>query len=478
MDRSSLMHDLTLMLASLSSWTEGKGSLAHTVAWKGYDLDTLDTLQEDGYLQFGGRSKTLTLTEDGIRHARELLDAYGISLDPDPQPQRFFRLHSRFEFSSLCCMRTLLVPMHTSFEDFHTQIQACLNWMNYHLYDFRLTSNGENLFIAWPDYETGGDPRDEWQMPGKTQPRWLNAATTYLDDLLPQTREMVYSYDYGDGWEIRITVLNQKESFASDVPFCWDGDGDAPPEDVGGEGGFERFLQALDNPSHEDYERLRNWGEGQGFERFSKRAANKRLAHWQDWARADVSSMPRTAQLAAFGKVLVPPATSERAQATGFTVIPGGSMDYGAGAASDSLLSAFKDGGRSKEDKDASLAVFATYLRGRGLKEKTIENHLFNVEFYLDTYLARMGNASVREGIDLLEGFLGNFFIHDCMWSSKASIKSTAASIKKFYRCMAWQGVVTREQYRALCAQIKERQPDWIAELEAWERGDLDDDWY
>ena len=36
--------------------------------------------------------KSLTLTEEGRRHALELLDAYDIKLDPDPAEQRFFRL--------------------------------------------------------------------------------------------------------------------------------------------------------------------------------------------------------------------------------------------------------------------------------------------------------------------------------------------------------------------------------------------------
>lgn len=220
---------------------------------------------------------------------------------------RFYRLHLSFNFEELTCMRTLLVPMHTSFEDFHTQIQACLNWLNYHLYDFSFECEGQRYYVSWPDYETGGDPREDLRMPEYASQKWLCSQTTYLDDFLPKVKEMTYSYDYGDGWEIRIRMLNQKESFASDAPFCWDGVGDAPPEDVGGESGFARFLQAIADPYDDEHEDFKAWGESQGFERFSKRSANRRLENWQGYARTDTNTMSREAQLAAFGKVIATP---------------------------------------------------------------------------------------------------------------------------------------------------------------------------
>lgn len=306
MRTSDAIHDLTLMLLYLSSWEEGEGPLRHRRAWKGYDFDVLDALRDEGYAYGSNRSKSVMLTDEGVAQAEELLAAYDIAIDPAPKPQRFFRLHLAFDFEELSCHRTLLVPTHTSFEDFHTQIQACFNWLNYHLYDFAFSCDGKRYCVSWPDYATGGDPREDF-WPDDDPATWLCSQTTYLDDFLPKVREMTYSYDYGDGWEIKVALLNANEPLASDVPICWDGSGDAPPEDVGGEGGFEEFLRVIADPSDSEYEHFTAWGEGQGFERFSERAANARLARWQDFARTDIDEMPRQAQLAAFGKVLVKP---------------------------------------------------------------------------------------------------------------------------------------------------------------------------
>ena len=52
--------------------------------------------------------------------------------------------------------------------------------------------------------------------------------------------------------------------------------------------------------------------------------------------------------------------------------------------------------------------------------------------------------------------FLGCFFIHKCMWSTPGTIKSTAASIKKFYKCMNEHGYVSKVEYNYFCTVIKE----------------------
>ena len=67
---------------------------------------------------------------------------------------------------------------------------------------------------------------------------------------------------------------------------------------------FEDFLQAIEGLDDEGHDMTLEWGESQGFERFKLSLANKRLSHWQDWARTDASEIPRQAQMRAFGKVI------------------------------------------------------------------------------------------------------------------------------------------------------------------------------
>ncbi|TYS17825.1 plasmid pRiA4b ORF-3 family protein [Rossellomorea vietnamensis] len=47
-------------------------------------------------------------------------------------------------------------------------------------------------------------------------------------------------------------------------PVCTDGKGSAPPEDVGGEPGFEEFLRVINDKSHPENEHMAGWGEMQG----------------------------------------------------------------------------------------------------------------------------------------------------------------------------------------------------------------------
>ena len=51
------------------------------------------------------------------------------------------------------------------------------------------------------------------------------------------------------------------------------------------------------------------------------------------------------------------------------------------------------------------------------------------------------------------------------MWSTATSIKSTASSIKKFYKCMNELNYVSKEDYKYLCDTIKNRMNDWIDEV-------------
>lgn len=59
-------------------------------------------------------------------------------------------------------------------------------------------------------------------------------------------------------------------------------------------------------------------------------------------------------------------------------------------------------------------------------------------------------------GMKKIDSFLGDFFIRKCMWSTPANIKSTAASIKKFYQCVMREGIVNKNDYEFLCSEIKD----------------------
>ena len=71
--------ELTLALLYLCRFRVGKEP--YWTSWKNYDFDTIDKLDDKGYL--AQSRKTATLTEDGVRKAKEILAKYGIDDWPD-----------------------------------------------------------------------------------------------------------------------------------------------------------------------------------------------------------------------------------------------------------------------------------------------------------------------------------------------------------------------------------------------------------
>ena len=91
-----------------------------------------------------------------------------------------------------------------------------------------------------------------------------------------------------------------------------------------------------------------------------------------------------------------------------------------------------------------------------GLKQKTIYNHLSNADLFINEFLNYHMDATMEEGVTMLGDFLGGFFIRKCMWSTPATVKTTATSLKKFYKCMAEHGKIEKKDYDYVCRDIKE----------------------
>ena len=115
------------------------------------------------------------------------------------------------------------------------------------------------------------------------------------------------------------------------------------------------------------------------------------------------------------------------------------------------------------------LKVFEKWLQDSGLASKTIDNHVTNVEFYINDFLCGYFEKDVTQGCYEIDRFLGDWFIRKAMWSSCPHIKGNAASLKKFYACMLENGVVEQKDYDALCESIKENMPTWLDEMKRYE---------
>ena len=115
-----------------------------------------------------------------------------------------------------------------------------------------------------------------------------------------------------------------------------------------------------------------------------------------------------------------------------------------------------------QEKNKLYLDLFQKDLITAGLSQKTIKQHMNNVNFYINDYLLKEEPLEMSDGCGvMLDMFMGYFFIYKCLWSTPYTIKTTAASIKKFYKCMHAHGYVSKDSYIELCDIIKDSMEEW-----------------
>ena len=185
--------------------------------------------------------------------------------------QKAYQLKITLLLDDFDIWRRIIVPADISFNKLHYVIQDSFNWLSYHLYDFKIFDNSENgtAFAMISDYEEAGEFLDDDIK--------LYLEKTPLSKFIPEYNRILYSYDYGDGWEHTCEFEQIINDYLSGYPTLIDGNGDAPPDDVGGEGGYAEFLDAIGDKNNPGYDDMTAWGEMQNFRRFDINLINKKL---------------------------------------------------------------------------------------------------------------------------------------------------------------------------------------------------------
>jgi intergrase/recombinase len=128
-----------------------------------------------------------------------------------------------------------------------------------------------------------------------------------------------------------------------------------------------------------------------------------------------------------------------------------------------------------RESNEKLLEDFENWLRKSNLADKTIRKHAENIDFYINEYLLYEDAIEPQNGVLSVSMFLGYWFIRKAMWASKASIKSNAASLKKFYTYLSERGLVDKEDLDSLKETIKEEMPEWLATLDRYDDPSITD---
>jgi site-specific recombinase XerD len=123
------------------------------------------------------------------------------------------------------------------------------------------------------------------------------------------------------------------------------------------------------------------------------------------------------------------------------------------------------------------LTNYEVWLKSSGLSEKTISNHLSNIDFYINEYLLYEDATEAKDGVDAVSMFLGYWFIKKTMWASQSSIKGNATSLKKFYTFMHEKSLIDIEDLIDLKQTINEDMPEWLATLSRYDDPSIEDVW-
>lgn len=120
-----------------------------------------------------------------------------------------------------------------------------------------------DLFAGRPEFS-----RLHIELPGEddfseSEGRTLDAAQTKIKNVLTEeTEAMMFSYDYGDGWEIRIVlekIIEDKDLPGKELPRVLEGAGYGIIEDCGGPGGLEEIGMAYKKKKGPQYKKYCEW---------------------------------------------------------------------------------------------------------------------------------------------------------------------------------------------------------------------------
>lgn len=121
------------------------------------------------------------------------------------------------------------------------------------------------------------------------------------------------------------------------------------------------------------------------------------------------------------------------------------------------------------------LKDFESWLKSSGLSEKTLKNHLSNIDFYINEYLLYEDAVEAKDGVDSVSDFLGYWFIKKAMWASQSSIKANASSLKKFYSFLLEKGLIEKDDLNTLKETIKEEMTEWLETVERYNDPSIED---
>ena len=166
-----------------------------------------------------------------------------------PKSKHIYQFKITLRDSKPPIWRRIQVHSDTRLDQMHKILQSVMGWWDYHLHQFIIDDN----YYGIPDDDYVGF----LDMHNQKQFKLHDFTST-------EGFKCTYEYDFGDSWE-HILLLEKilPAEKGLQYPVCIKGKRACPPEDVGGIWGYEYFLEAINDPEHEEHEMYLDWVGGE-----------------------------------------------------------------------------------------------------------------------------------------------------------------------------------------------------------------------
>ncbi|MGV3723316.1 MAG: recombinase [Actinomycetota bacterium] len=119
-------------------------------------------------------------------------------------------------------------------------------------------------------------------------------------------------------------------------------------------------------------------------------------------------------------------------------------------------------GERLRAENEKLLAEFAICLAESGLSPRTIRQHVYNLDLYLNHYLLYDEPLEAPRGVYHAGMFLGYWLPWKVSWTSDGTMRSHAASLHKLYSYLNERGLVSDDAVAHLRKQLRTGMPGWL----------------
>jgi len=115
--------------------------------------------------------------------------------------------------------RTVALREEQTLDDLHELLRAEFGWDDPHLYSF------------WLSGQIWDGPETEYTAPYELEDSDAKSARTPIGSLgLEQGRRIAYLFDFGDQWEVELTVAGLRDADDRAYPQVLERTGEAPPQ--------------------------------------------------------------------------------------------------------------------------------------------------------------------------------------------------------------------------------------------------------